>query len=172
MTERNDNPNNAFEPNQDEQHAQTPQRNDRPQPSQAEVQYANAQLRSAQTLLTIAIISAPVSLIIGGVLLSLISLICALVGRSKINKAMGIIGPDGVAGNFSIQIRVALVVSIVALILNAISFFMMMGIIIDAMNSGNLNEVLNSIYSGNGFGNIANNGSGSGTGSGNTSIWG
>ena len=44
-------------------------------------------LKSAQTLVTISIIGGPVSLIIGGVLLSTIALICGILAFTKIKRA-------------------------------------------------------------------------------------
>ena len=41
--------------------------------------YAASQLKTSQTLLTIAVIAGPVSLILGGVLLSVIALVCDLI---------------------------------------------------------------------------------------------
>lgn len=116
---------------------------------------ANAQLRSAQTLITVAVIAGPVSLILGGVLLSVAALVCALVARSKVNRARIVKGDVGIVKSLGTQTIVALVVSIVATVLNFVSFAFMFMFIMDAINSGNLDQILDSVYGAGGMGSSA-----------------
>lgn len=108
--------------------------------------YKNAQLKSAQTLTTIAIISGPVSLIIGGVFLSLVALVCALIAFSKIRN---VIEPSDGPGTYprmlKNQIIFALSISIVALVLNIVSLIMVFPILIEYMRTGDLTQAMNAL---------------------------
>ena len=80
------------------------------------------QIKSAQTLITISTIAAPVSLLFGGVLLSSAAIVCGIVGMRKLGK----IQAHGQQERNAIQValksaRMAIVMSGIALALNAVS---------------------------------------------------
>ncbi|MBR5259934.1 MAG: hypothetical protein IKV48_05630 [Eggerthellaceae bacterium] len=84
------------------------------------------QIKSAQTMITIATIAAPVSLIFGGVLLSAIAFICGPVGRKRLLK----VTPSNAAEATAMQsaaksVKMALIMCVIALSLNLISAYMM-----------------------------------------------
>lgn len=102
------------------------------------------EIKSAQTLITIATIGAPVSLLIGGVLLSTISIICAIVAYTKLKKVM----PDGSAPH-PLVVKVvrsavyAACFGLGALILNGLSMAMMMPAVMEYMNTGSMDSLNN-----------------------------
>lgn len=101
-----------------------------------------SQIKSIQTLGSVAIIASPVSLVFGGVLLSLAALICAIVGRSKLNALKG--SKDADASIMRILMRqntVGIVVSAAALVINAVAFAFAFGHLMDAVQSGDATEL-------------------------------
>ena len=105
------------------------------------------QLLSARRLITFANIAGPVSLIIGGVALSTAALVCALIARSKINKLLQRCNPAQTAFQQEIMSAtkpgaVAIVISAIALVLNTISIAIMMPILLNAMQSGDMTGFL------------------------------
>lgn len=101
------------------------------------------QLRSCQTLTTVALIGAPVSLLIGGVALSVAALVCAIVVYVRLRR---LVGPNDAAGSVGrtlyVQSVVALVGSCVALTLNGVAFAFMFGALMDALQSGDMSAFL------------------------------
>ncbi len=99
-------------------------------------------IKTIQTLGSIAIIASPVSLVFGGVLLSLVALVCALVGRSKL-KALGSTdeASQAVMDALRRQMKVALIVSIATLVINGIFSVLMFGYLMQAMQSGDLSQL-------------------------------
>ena len=93
-----------------------------PTPTEEEkAQIASRNLASAQTLTTIALIASPVSLIIGGVLLSGAALICALVAQSKVRMALLLMDePTFMASRLRTQTRIAVFVSLGAMVANVV----------------------------------------------------
>lgn len=101
-----------------------------------------SQIRSIQTLGSVAIIASPVSLVFGGMLLSAVALICALVGRSKL-KVLSV--AEGVSAEIVQTLRrqnkVALIVSITALIINAVFFAFTFNMLMQMMQSGDYTQL-------------------------------
>lgn len=105
-------------------------------------QYELQQLKSCQTLTMIALIGAPSSLLIGGVALSTAALVCAIVAFVRMRR---IASPDDAPGSLKrtlyTQALIALVISIVAMVMNAIAFAYMFGAIMDAMQTGDVSKI-------------------------------
>ena len=84
------------------------------------------QIKSAQTMITIATIAAPVSLIFGGVLLSSIALICGFVGRKRLSKVSAANAHEAAAIQSAAKsVKMAIIMCVIALSLNLISAYMM-----------------------------------------------
>lgn len=104
-------------------------------------------LLSARRLITFANIAGPVSIIIGGVILSGAGLICAFIARRKINDLLNAECAPSEAFKQRILTAarpgaVALVICAIALILNAISVAIMMPILLSAMQSGDIQTLI------------------------------
>lgn len=101
-----------------------------------------AQIRSIQNLGSVAIIASPVSLVFGGVLLSLVALICAIVGRSKLKALQASSDVDeGIMHTLRRQNTVGLGVSITALVINAVAFTMMSSVLMQAIQTGDYSQL-------------------------------
>lgn len=94
-------------------------------------------LKTSQTLVMVASIAGPVSLFIGGVLLSTAGLICAIIGLRKLSvlsaKKTGV---SSMALRLKRSALIGLVVCAIALVLNAISFYLMFPVVLDMVESG------------------------------------
>ncbi len=103
-----------------------------------------SELNSARTLSTIATIGGPVSFIIGGVLLSSVSLICALLAFFKTKRVLD--NPSSPFLAYAKALRqtaiMGLFISLVALVLNIIGVVTMMPILLDALQSGDYSSIL------------------------------
>lgn len=152
MTQKHNHPQTPYEP---QEHAE--------QTNQAQLSFESLQqIKSAQTLITIATIGAPVSLIIGGVLLSTISIICAVVAYMKLKKIMPAGAPQHPLITKVIRSTVlAACFGIGALILNGLTVAALMPTVMEYINTGNA-DALNSM-----FGEAPASG-----GSGGSSVWG
>ncbi len=137
--------------NQNQNQPQTPYepQNQPEQSNHGQLSYeALQQIKSAQTMVTIATIAAPVSLIIGGVLLSTISIICAAVAYMKLKKIMPAGAPQHPLITKVIRSTVlAACFGIGALILNGLTVAMLMPTVMEYVNTGNT-EALNSMFGG------------------------
>lgn len=122
--------------------------------------FAMQQLSSAQTLATISIIAAPVSLIIGGLPLGIVALICGLVALSKVRSAMRVDEANAIAANLQRQVTLGIAVSAISLVLNAVSLILIMPAFIEYMQTGDLDKLVSSL------GNTASTSS-----SASTSVW-
>lgn len=101
-----------------------------------------SQIKSIQTLSSIAVIASPVSLIFGGVLLSLVSLICAIVARSKLKTLRAANGVDeSILKMLTRQNTVGMVASIAALAINAVAFALTFGLLTQAMQTGDYSQL-------------------------------
>lgn len=109
---------------------------------------AAQQLRSAQTLLTVAFISAPVSLVVGGVLLDIVAIVCACIARSKIKAAKALGGPADLCERLGKQSRIALWIGIGTGVVNLIFAIYMATILFNMIASGDINEYLNALSNG------------------------
>lgn len=124
-------------------------------------EHARQHLSSAQTLLTISFISAPVSLLIGGVALSLVAFICALVALSKIRSALACSTEmNALAFRLRTQARIALFASGFATGLNIAYLIVMMPTLIEYLQTGDAQLLSNPL------------GGGAQDGSSQGSIWG
>ena len=91
------------------------------------------ELRTIQTLVTVSIIAGPVSMVIGGVLLSTVALVCALVAFLKARRVADAAGIDAnLVRTMRRQAVLGLAIGIVALVLNAVTLAMLMPAIIEA----------------------------------------
>lgn len=109
--------------------------------------YALSQLKTSQTLLTIAVIAGPVSLMLGGVLLSTIALICALVGYVKIKKVMTLqTSSKAISDNLRRQALICIVVCSAVLVINAAFFIQMVSMYMDYIANGDLQGLMDAMY--------------------------
>ena len=99
-------------------------------------------LASTRKLITFANIAGPVSLIIGGVLLSTAGLICSLIARSRINTMLKEQPQDQAFSQKVMQAAkpgaIALIICAIALVLNVISLALVMPAVLEASQTGNL----------------------------------
>lgn len=101
-------------------------------------------LKTCQTLITVALIGAPVSLLIGGVALSIASLVCAIIAFARMRKTIEPSdGPGSLARTLYVQSVVALVASCVATCLNAVAFVFMFGAVSQALQTGDFSNLFN-----------------------------
>lgn len=114
-------------------------------------------LKTSQTLTMIASIAGPVSLFIGGVFLSTVGLVCGFIGFKKLkvlsNKQTKVAAAAARLKRSSI---IGMTVCAVALILNALSLYIMWPELMQMLETGN----------------YANMAAGTGGGAGSTSTWG
>lgn len=104
------------------------------------------QIKSTQNLITVATIAAPISLFFGGVLLSTVSIVCAIVAYMKLKKVMTNGGMQHPLVSKVIRsIVLAACFGIGALILNGISVAMVMPTMMEYMSTGDA-SVLNGLY--------------------------
>lgn len=112
-------------------------------PQAHDEEYALRQLSSAQTLITIALISAPVSLVVGGILLSIVSVICAFVARSKIGHALSRLSDPGFAAlRLRSQVHVALIISLAVTGINVAYLVYIIPAIIEVMQTGDMQQLM------------------------------
>ena len=106
------------------------------------------QMRTCQTLNMVALIGAPVSLIIGGLALSIAALVCAIVSYVKMRR---IISPNDPVGSIQRtlykQSTIALVASSVCAALSVVAFAYMFGAVMQALQTGDISSVFDSFGS-------------------------
>ena len=104
----------------------------------------DADLKSARTLSTVAAIAGPVSFIIGGVMLSTVGLVCAIVGFVKIKHVIDDV--DGRQKVYAATVRQTLIwglaISAIALIVNIVGIALMMPVLMEAMQTGDFTSIL------------------------------
>lgn len=104
------------------------------------------QLRTVQTLDTIAFIAGPVSLLIGGVLLATVALVCAIVAYVK---ARSLVRPEDAPGSLPASLRmqsiVAIVITAFALIVNAVWFAMTFTALMEVIQSGDYSSLMDAL---------------------------
>lgn len=104
------------------------------------------QYTGGQTLTTVAMIAGPVSLIIGGVLLSAVAIVCAYLAYRKLSAvAQGNSTYTKVAASMQKTARVAIIIGAVALVLNFISMMYVLPMVMEMMNTG---EVSTNLFGG------------------------
>ena len=127
----------------------TPEYPQRPEPSTEPSQdqrraLIDADLKSARTLSTVAAIAGPVSFIIGGVMLSTVGLVCAIVGFVKIKHVIDDV--DGRQKVYAATVRQTLIwglaISAIALIVNIVGIALMMPVLMEAMQTGDFTSIL------------------------------
>ena len=93
---------------------------------------------SGRKFLTAAQVCAIISLFIGGMLLSAVSIVLAVVGSRKFNQ----ISANGCSPEFAMQLKrsgtVAIVMCVIALALNVVSFIALYPLVMEMMQSGDL----------------------------------
>ena len=104
------------------------------------------ELRSARSLMTASNIMGPVSIFIGGVVLSLAGVICAVISMSKFKRLASSADAmvSTVAKRLSKAAAVSVSICVVALVVNAISAAIMFPILMDAIDSGQMDQILGS----------------------------
>lgn len=104
----------------------------------------SSELSTARTLATVGAIGAPVSLLIGGVALSTVSLVCSIIALVKLRKFAD--RPLGDFEPFYKAVRLMALVGIGvgcgALVLNIIGIFLMVPLIMEAMATGDYSTIL------------------------------
>ncbi len=125
-------------------------------------------LKIAQTLNTVAIIAGPVSLLIGGLLLSIVSLVCALIARSKIKRVLSVESPQtALAQRMKSSNNIACIVAIIAFIFGLYTFIVVLTTMMTLLQTGDYQSLMNAL-GGNGFGSAGSSGSPSAP---DVSIW-
>ena len=93
---------------------------------------------------TVAAIAGPVSFIIGGVMLSTVGLVCAIVGFVKIKHVIDDV--DGRQKVYATTVRQTLIwglaISAIALIVNIVGIALMMPVLMEAMQTGDFTSIL------------------------------
>ena len=106
-------------------------------------------LKTSQTLVMISSVAGPVSLFIGGVLLSGVGLVCAIVAFRKLKKLIAKHTDVSVlAQRLKRSAIVGMAVCGVAFALNAISFYLMMPVVLEMMESGDYTGAMTDVGSG------------------------
>ena len=101
------------------------------------------EMNSARTLTTVATIGGPVSLVIGGVALSAVALVCAVLALAKIRSVMA--KADSPYRGYATMVRQAAimgtVISAVALVLNIIGLIAMMPLLMEVIQTGDYSTI-------------------------------
>ncbi len=122
-----------------------------------------AEFKNARNYIMAAQIVAIVSLFFGGTLFSIVALVCAFIGNSKLeNIAATRVGEPEVQKALRRSGRIIIAVAACALVLNIIAAIFLYPLVMEAIQNGDLGSLFNS---------SATSGSGTGSGSGNTT-WG
>lgn len=101
-------------------------------------------LKTIQTLNTVALIGAPISLIIGGIALSTVAVICAIVARVKLRPFLKQASQASNKKLISILARQTLVAGLIsafAFVLNGFVFMTLMGMLIPAIQTGDFTQL-------------------------------
>ena len=118
----------------------------RPENSSMLSQEVAAELKSAQTLTTVAMICGPVSLLIGGVILSTVAIICAVLAYWKTKKLQPKNGTqEELIRKVNRTAVITTVIGIAALVVNAIYVAMMMPILLETLNTGDISALQNGV---------------------------
>lgn len=123
-------PSNGSDP---EPHRQVPGGLPNPQPDFLDAQ----ELKKAQTLTLVANIAGPVSIFIGGMLLSTVGVVCAAIAFFRLKRLQT---KDSRAGMIAKQLKrssiIALSICGIALVLNTVSFFILLPEVLEMVESG------------------------------------
>ena len=106
-------------------------------------------LRSARSQTTFAFIAGPLSLFVGGMLLGTIGVICAFLANRKLHSlAQKTNETASIARGMLKSARTALVICLVAIALNAVSFAIMFPVIEQMLQSGDFASVAGNMSAG------------------------
>lgn len=106
-------------------------------------------LRSARSQTTFAFIAGPLSLFVGGMLLGTIGVICAFLANRKLHSlAQKTNETASIARGMLKSARTALVICLVAVALNAVSFAIMIPVIEQMLQSGDFASVAGNMSAG------------------------
>lgn len=110
----------------------------------AQAAVADYELKSARTLATVATIAGPISFIIGGVALSTVALVCAIIAFVKIRSVLDDVAPAKRPYARALRQTALMGIGIgaVALVLNGISVAMMLPVLMEAMQTGDYSAIL------------------------------
>ena len=136
--------------------------------------------KTIQTLASVSLIGGPLSIIIGGVLLSTAALVCGIVAFVMVRKMQGAAeGAQSTAIEQALtrQAIIGIAVSALALVMNVASVIMMLPAIMDAVQTGDYSSLLGggasgSTDSGGAFGGGSGGSSVESAQGGKSSIWG
>lgn len=107
------------------------------------------QLKTVQTLITIAFIVAPISLIFGGIVFSIAALVCAIIAFVKMRH---VITPQDGTGSLAkslyTQSMVALGISAAVTVINAVAFVYVLGMVMTALSTGDFSQIYQMIGGG------------------------
>lgn len=105
---------------------------------------SNLDLKSARTLATVASIAGPISLIVGGVALSTVALVCAIIALTKVRNAQRQAG-EPIRAYAKVLRQTALMavfISSIAFVVNAVGVALMMPVLLEAMQTGDFSAIL------------------------------
>ena len=106
-------------------------------------------LRSARSQTTFAFIAGPVSLFVGGILLGTIGVICAILAYRKLRSlAQKTNETSSIARDMLKSARTALIICLVAVTLNAVSFAVMFPVIEQMLQHGDFASVAGNMSAG------------------------
>ena len=125
-----------------------------------------AKLKTVRTQITASNVCGPVSLIVGGVALSTVGIVCAVLAWKNAKRIAETNSPSApMANNFRKSALVSIVICCIAFVLNAVSAAIMMPAMLDAVSTGDYSQILGVPSTG------AEGGASGGTGEG-SSAWG
>lgn len=118
---------------------------DQPQPPQDPQEFfEQRELNSARTLAMVATIGGPVSFIIGGIALSSVALVCAIIALIKTKHVLA--NPDSKFTAYARALRqtafMGIAISAVALVLNVVGVITMMPYLMEALQTGDYSSLL------------------------------
>ena len=124
-----------------------------PNDNESKEQLYIKRLNKIQTLVMIGLIGGPVSLLIGGFPLSIATLVCSFIaffdlGRIDAKKKL----EGSIERRLYFQSVAAVVICVMASILNGIFFINLMTMLMDAYNSGSLDSLLDTVVQGSDYG--------------------
>ena len=146
--------NNRPSPHLDENHEPYGNAETQPDPNDGNHQFRpntldEQTLRSARSQTTFAFIAGPLSLFVGGMLLGTIGVICAFLANRKLHSlAQKTNETASIARGMLKSARTALVICLVAVALNAVSFAIMFPVIEQMLQSGDFASVAGNMSAG------------------------
>lgn len=103
-------------------------------------------MRTCQTLTMVALIGAPVSLILGGIALSTAALVCGIIAFVRMRKIVTPADePDSIERTLYIQSIIGLGLGVIAMAMNLFAIIYLFSAISDAVQSGDVSKLLDSM---------------------------